>query len=190
MSSPISIKTIEIHAFRWAGTREGNDPPDEATLKRLTLGHVGIRVIGKNIVDSENIYSFRPKKPIGMSMDDFFERIKKGESFAGQILPEGDNMLFEEAKKNCVKLIKRRRSLNKSSCLEIKKQLDIDIANSPLENKKYSLPPMNEEDKWQLNSYNCATILGTLGMESPYPSGRLKDYLKEGVYEITTYRCS
>jgi hypothetical protein len=196
MISPTSIDTIEIHAFRWARGREKNVEFDNGVLERLRLGHLGIRVNGENIVNSKNIYSFRPTKPVGMPMDEFIARIRKGESFVGQVPSDGDNMLFEIAMEICGEpdpCNRRIYYLDEKTCLEIKKQLDDDIENSKksLLDKRYSLPPKEEGVRWEEHCFNCITYLNSVGFkETPYPSGRLGDYLEKGVYEITIYRCS
>jgi hypothetical protein len=58
---------------------------------------------------------------------------------------------------------------------KVHKQLIGDVDNSPLANTRYSFPRYT--GGFEPNCYNCATYLLTLGIETPYPSGKLADYL-------------
>lgn len=175
MSSPPSI---QIHAFRGSRDSEDEDP----RLGRT--GHVGISVDG-----GETIWGFNPVKPAGISRDELIIRLRAGEYFPAWI--RKDTELFKRAEKSRPVAIEEQTFMDANICQEVEKLLTSDIknsTNSPLRDKRYSFP-RKRLGGFETNCWNCCTYPSTLGMETPFPSGQLGEYLEKDEYLLIRYLC-
>lgn len=175
----LSINTIEIHIFR------GNRLLKNLDERLEKYGHVGISFDNGNM-----IAGFNPVPPPGTSRSEFLRRLEAGESFPGQVVP-AEAWLFAEAKKFKLNHREEKHFLDADICLNVKRQLDNDIKNSPLNYKRYSFPP-KKTGGFALSTFNCLTYPLSLDIPAslyPYQSGRLGDYLEQDEYLIIKYEC-
>lgn len=185
MSSPPSINTIEIHAFR--GNRPKDNKPTRMDDERLErYGHVGI-----SFDNGTKIEGFNPLEPPDISREDFLERLDARESFPGQV--KDDTELFARARGFRSKYREEKRFLDGSICLEIRERLENDRKNSAMDYKRYSLPPKERGGVFEPNTWNCLTYPLSLGMPMtlfPYQGGWLHQcVLEKDEYFVIKYEC-
>jgi hypothetical protein len=159
-----SYPEVIVYAFR--GERRdyffGIDP-------RLRFGHAGLSFDG-----GRTIFGFNPHKPAGVSMEAFIRRLRAGQSFPGVVLD--DTRIFILAQEHGLRVVTITYSMNRRDYKLVKKLLESDANNSPMRYKLYSFPKM-DIGGFDANCFNCATYPLSLGMQTPYPSGKLADYI-------------
>lgn len=136
---------------------------------RLRFGHVGLSFDG-----GKTIFGFNPHKPAGVSMEAFVRRLRAGESFPGAV--RDDTQVFILAIEHGLRLETVKVQLSGREFRLAQKLLESDVSNSPLSDKLYSFPQMGVGG-FALNCFNCATYPQSLGIQTPYPSGKLGDYM-------------
>jgi filamentous hemagglutinin len=135
---------------------------------RLRFGHVGLSFDG-----GKTIFGFNPQRPRGLNQDEFILRIRAGESFLGSV--RDDTRVFTLARTYGLRVEAVTYKMSRNEYKVAKRLLDTDVSNSPLRDKLYSFPRM--DGSFDEYCYNCATYPPSIGVRTPYPSGRLKDYL-------------
>jgi hypothetical protein len=155
---------VEIYAFKGENRDYffGIDP-------RLRFGHVGV-----SLDKGKTIYGFNPHKPPEMSMEEFIGQLREGKSFAGRL--QNDTILFTQAGSSDLQVRVVTCHISGGLFRRVKKLLKDDLKNSPMRDKRYSFP-QRDLLTFEQGCFNCATYLTTLGLENPYPSGKLGDYL-------------
>jgi hypothetical protein len=155
---------IIVYAFRGERTDYffGIDP-------RLRFGHVGLSFDG-----GKTILGFNPHKPAGVSMETFVQRLRAGAAFPGAV--QDDTRVFILARKHGLQIETVKYQMSGRDYRQVKNLIESDISNSPLQDKFYSFPRMGVGG-FNAGCYNCATYPLSLGMETPYPSGKLGDYI-------------
>ncbi len=156
-------RTVEVYAFRATSNRAAR-----ARLPQASTGHVGI-----SFDEGTTIYGFGPYTD-RMPVAEVLERLKAGESFRGLV---GDHTeVFRRAARFDIPIQVFPYPVTRLRYWTARGLVAIDRGLGRFVPKRYSFPP--RQGGFAPGCYNCATYPTSVGLETPVPTGRLKEFLE------------